>query len=189
MSQSVVNTERPEVRELMAQLEKQGWELTPEQDAMINGIAIEDMGEAIYRLKEAQERLKKLARMLSKARKAAKQEDEFLRARISDKLSTTEIGKASDPAGKWSLGLAQAPGRVELAPGCTINDVDPLYLTPEVVFKIDTKLARSSLEAGVKVAGLVLAGADEKVVRLYETEKGKLERFEAQVKREIEAKP
>lgn len=175
---------------LLSEIERQGWEITPEQDEELLALVADTRSAAseLFWNDAFIDRVKRVEKAFEKMRKAMEVGDTMLRARLArvmnklPGLETTKSGnpKTEDESGYCTVFLSKGSGAVDLAPGFEVKDVDPMYVEQkvEVTLVINKKLAADEfrrLEAlsGQKPEIRGLVWKKEPYVKLVKTDRGK----------------
>ena len=170
MKSQMVLVESSRMRDLLESIGDE--QITEDQEREIATLLAEDNGmlqaaTAVFDMKLAIDRCKARENVWRDARKSFEARHDWLRGKITDLwtavLKQTGVEKP-EPFRTQYFSQSFSWGRVNvvLAPGCSMDDVDPMYTKSEEcehcggtgrVVKID-KAAQEEFEAGRKVAGL-----------------------------------
>lgn len=150
---------------LLAALEEQGWVATEEQDRELEKHVENTQSTAseLFWNDAYLERLKAVEELIRKHRKALEVGDAVLRAKLAavmQRLPDLEVTKGGNPKtedeqGFCTVFLRSSQGAVDLAPGMTVEDVDPMYVEQkvEVTLVINKKSAGDEFRRQIEEAG------------------------------------
>lgn len=132
--------------------------ITPDQEAELDRLAQQDAAACGAMAVEFKLRAEALKALVTEAKQLLSQlgdrEDSY-RAKMTRTMERNSLPKVEDPEGMFTAHFNPPRGRVDLAPGCSLEHVDPTYLKETVKVEIDRGLARAAFDSGLKPGGLV----------------------------------
>lgn len=156
---------------------QQGGRLTPEQEREWDGLSedTEALAGTLFLYIVIQGWIEARYKALAEKRKQADASVDFLRAKMLHRMEALASKRQQDADQNCTVTYIpkeSTQGRVEIAPGFTIDDVPLEFVEIEIVKKLRSDKVREAIDAGGQVAGCRIVR--EPTVRVTKTARGKL---------------